>query len=550
VNAGLWFLIRRQWQGQLRSLLRRLRGVKGVATALLTLGVLGLLVWARMRAPTGTYESWAAGLDPDSVRRYGPPTALVLVVLGAVTGRGLYFRPAEVDLLFQAPLSRLDLLLYKVVSRAGTSVISALWLALFVLLRSGSFVSALLGYFLLLVFLQVSGQLIAVVREWLAARVQGVAHALAVLALVGLPLLWVGIELRHTLGGGMDALGAALGGSRPVQGLFAVTRPFFETLVATDPVAGALWATASLCVLAALVAATALFDVAYQEAALTRSRRVQQALARIRSGGGAFAQGRRVRGIPIPRLPRLGGVGPLARRQLLELFRNLRGVATMLTLVGITVTVAIVAPLLAGGDAVDGMDRGKAARTGIFTLLMASLLLTQNFAFDFRRDLDRMGVLKALPLRRSAVAAGQLLPAALFTALLQGVGIGLIALATGALGPLLFASFALVLLPFNWLAAALDNLVFLLLPYRLVTEDPGDLPFLGRLMVVMTLKLVSLSLLIAAATGVGRLAYAASGSLLPAAGAVAGTLALLCIPATGIVAWAFGRFDVARDVPA
>jgi hypothetical protein len=96
-----------------------------------------------------------------------------------------------------------------------------------------------------------------------------------------------------------------------------------------------------------------------------------------------------------------------------------------------------------------------------------------------------------------------------------------------------------------------DNAIFLLWPYRTVPEDPGDMGFMGRNMVVMGVKIALVAALAAGAALAASLGarLAGGGALVAGAGAAA-ALALACAPLTRLVSWAFERFDVSRDVPA
>jgi hypothetical protein len=67
----------------------------------------------------------------------------------------------------------------------------------------------------------------------------------------------------------------------------------------------------------------------------------------------------------------------------------------------------------------------------------------------------------------------------------------------------------------------------------------------------MAVKLLLVGMLAGAALLAAVLgARLAGGSAVAAGGAAAALLAFACAPLTCAVAWAFERFDVARDVPA
>lgn len=532
MNPGLRYLLWRDWLGQGRRLRRRLRGWRGFAAV----GALGLLIalGVAMRWLPGAAEGRPA-VSPELLRSLGPLFVIALALLATLTGGGLYFKPAEIDFLFPAPLGRRQLVLYNVLARARMALLSAFWIALLTLLRRDGFVQLLVGSFLALVFLQVLSQLAAVASAWLGARLPravrlGLGGALALLLVAGL------------------ARGAAPGAisleSTGLRALAWVARPPFEVMTAESYTVMIAWTGASLAVLLVLGLAIASLDVVFREAVISRSRRRERELARMRSGGGAFAGGPARSRLSLPRFPLLEGAGPLAWRQSVELLRNPRGVVTMAIVVAMTAAVAIYAPFVTGSGSGESLPISALAWTGVGAVVAATLFMTDNFAFDFRRDLDRMAFLKALPVSPLALVAGQLATVAVFRGLVQLLGIGAIALATGAISLSAWLAAAAVALPASWAAASIDNLVFLVLPYRVVPADPGDFGFVGRIMLVMGVKLVALALLAALALAAGFFTHRYLGGSIPlSAGAASALFAAACGPLTLAVAWAFRRYE-------
>ncbi len=548
MNRGLRFLLWRDLVGRTRAMGRRLRTGRGIAGALgvgLFLGAIGfvrILQWADPEAAPP--PSVAAG----QVRDLGPLVLLVLVALNTLSGRGLYFRPAEVGVLFPAPLTRRELVAFNVLARARLAALSALWLAIVIDVGGTRWPALLAGAFLALLFVQVASQLCSVAIAWLAERLppwpRRAVWGLALLALLA-PAANAALGASAA---GAAAAASAGAHSLPLRVLGWAARPCLELLTAREALPALAWGAVAFAVVVALVEAIARLDVAYSEAAFSRSRAFERTRARMRSGGGSLAGGPGSSRVRIPRFPRLGGVGPLAWRQCLELARNLRGVISMILVMGVTIGVAVLAPALAEADPARA---AFGARIGLGIVVLMSIVLTQNFAFDFRRDVDRMAALKALPLPAVAVASGQLVAAALFTTLLQLVGFALVAFATDAIEVRVLVALALPLPALSWAAVCVDNAIFLLWPYRTVPEDPGDMGFMGRNMVIMAVKIGLVSLLaIAAALGAGFVARHSGGGALVAGASGAIFLAVACAPLTRLVSWAFDRFDVARDVPA
>lgn len=548
MNRGLRFLLWRDLVGRTRAMGRRLRtgrgaaGALGVGLFLVAIGFVRILRWAHPEAAAPPLVAAAR------VRELGPLVLLALVALNTLSGRGLYFRPAEIGWLFAAPLTRRELVAYNVLVRARLAALSALWMALVFDVGAARWPAVLAGAFLALLLVQVASQLCSVAIAWLAERLRP-AHRAAVLALALLLVLgpaWA--PASAAAGGGLRAMAVAMAGSPVLRSLAWPARACLELVLAQDLASALAWGVAAVAIVVALVEAIARLDVAYAEAAFTRSHAVERTRARMRSGGGTLAGGRGSARLRIPRFPRLGGAGPLAWRQCLELARNLRGVLSMIVVMGVVIASAVLAPAL--GDA-DPARRAFTARVGLGVVVLMSIVLTQNFAFDFRRDVDRMAALKALPIPSVAVASGQLMAAALFTTLLQLAGFALLAATTDAFAARALVALAVPLPALSWAAVCIDNAIFLLWPYRSVPEDPGDMGFMGRNMLVMALKiaLVGLLALGAGLAAVALARLAGGGALVASAGATA-CLGLACVPLTWLVSWAFDRFDVSRDVPA
>jgi hypothetical protein len=97
------------------------------------------------------------------------------------------------------------------------------------------------------------------------------------------------------------------------------------------------------------------------------------------------------------------------------------------------------------------------------------LLLPTALRFDFRRDLDRLATLKCLPITPIAAAIGQTLSPVLIASLFQG-GVLAIAIVARSLPPHLLLITVLALAPLNLLVFVLDNLIYLLYPYRVQQE--------------------------------------------------------------------------------
>ena len=154
--------------------------------------------------------------------------------------------------------------------------------------------------------------------------------------------------------------------------------------------------------------------------------------------------------------PRFCGAGPIAWRQLLGV-ANYR--ATILFSLAVPVFLSCI-PMLAGHDPTTMLLHlvGGAVFYS-FLLLPAALML------DYRRDINRMTVLKALPISPMVVTIGQLLTPVLVCWGFQAIVL-MIGLLLGRVNGL-HAVFAWgLLLPVNVLIFAIENYIFLLSPFQ------------------------------------------------------------------------------------
>jgi hypothetical protein len=532
MSHPLVWLLWRDTRNVVKSLFSRLRQPRG-ALALAGLALFCAAVGFTTRGSPGFAQN---------VNTYGAPSVMALVMLGAFSPLGLYFRPADVDWLLTAPLSRSALVIYNVALRARTAFLSGLFLSLLPTWRGAGWWQAFTGYTLVFLLLQISGQWLAVVRAWLALHVTQPGRRLIAFLFAVLPLGAVACEMhaRRSL-----SLPDFVGASISLRVIGAPARPFLATAAAPTPLAWLATAGMSIGVLGVLIAHMCRLEVPYREAAVRHSERRAQRFARMRSGGGAFgastSTARRV-----PMFPHLAGAGPVAWRQIQELVRNPRGVLLLLSIVALVSAAAVLIPLLRGGDPELTVRMG---RTGIFLVTFLPLLMGDNLACDFRRDLDRMGQLKSWPISPLALAAGQIAPAAAFATAVQVIGVIGLVTATSAITTGV-ALLVLALMPVvSWVALSIDNLLFLWMPYRTVPEDPGDVAFVGRTFATALFKFAVLTGILGATLAVGVSALSLTGSRVAAVGVPLFCLLSACAGGTIAVANAFRRYDVARHAP-
>eukprot|EP00913_Durusdinium_trenchii_P028446 g26674.t1 len=179
--------------------------------------------------------------------------------------------------------------------------------------------------------------------------------------------------------------------------------------------------------------------------------------------------------VTLSRIRRLSGVGPVFWRQWVGICSYKGELALALVPPILLSLLPLLQPMTA---------RATFLHVVAGIVFYSFLLLPPALKFDFRRDYERLGALKMLPLRTPAIVAGQLAAPILIVSLFQ-VAIMSITVAFRPVSPAMFAIAAAVLLPLNVLIFGLENLIFLLAPHRLKQE--GIEVFL-RTMLVFTAK--------------------------------------------------------------
>ena len=540
MNRALWLLMSLQLRGWFRYLGKNLRTVRGVLLALVGLCVFVPWLGSALFAPH------VAGVEPRQLERFGPALLLLYCVVNVVFSsheRAVYFSPAEVQFLFTGPFSRRQILAYKLSLTLLVSVPVSLLMAAVVRVQQGWWVGVLLGMALVSVFMQLFsillGLLAGAVGEHFYSRGRWVV-GLAVVGVAGF------VALRA---GGSFAL-ADLADLRDVvfesQAWHVASWPlqaFFDVMAARHAAdLPAPLAVASAVVLLVVVAVFAL-DAHYLEASAAASSRLYARIQRMRGRQVNVEEPTRARVafFGVPSLPYWGGIGPIFWRQLTAAMRGMGRVLIVLFVFAI----AFGGPMLASGmgnaDAVLPMLAGVGVWLSVF--------LTALVPFDFRGDIDRMATLKTLPIKPWRLAVGQLLAPTLVLALMQWLIVAGCAALAPEQWPLLLAV-ALYIPAYCFLAVALENLLFLLFPVRIMAATPGDFQALGRNVLLVVGKMVGLGVTLAAAAVVGVPVGYLTDSV--ALGLVASWPVVVLIGAALIplVSLAFQWFDVGRDTPA
>jgi hypothetical protein len=554
VNRALFILMWLQARAVLRRTVRGAGTVRGAAFL-----AIGIIVFALWLGPTllGMSYSRHDTVDPAKVREY-LPAALLLACAAALMGTGdkaLYFSPAEVNFLFPGPFSRRQLLGYKLTKAAVGALGMGLFMSVAMRRFSQLWVAAVIGAFLSLLLIHLFTTCVVIIGQTVTAAAYNRGRKIVLAVILAAALIGIGPALASGGAGDAATLFHRFTASTAGRIVLAPFQPFARTFTAGSLPELLLWAAAAAGVNGVLLALTMWLDANYLEAAAAASQRVYERIQRMRRGvpGAAFAGGgegsgegagagkpvgaRFFRRLRVPRAPWLGGIGPVAWRQLTTAARRSGGLLFVLALSG-----AVFITFFVFGR------RGTDIKGAVFpAAAWFTVLIVANLKFDFRTDLDQMPWLKSLPLRPWAVAAGQLATPVL---LLIGCHLAMFALAAVMLPPLrrpLLAA-AILVVPFDVVLLGVENLLFLLFPTRNAAL-PGELGAMGRQVFMFMVKLVTIAFGAGVAAGLGVAAAMLSRSAAAGVAAAFLTLAAEGVALVPLVALAYARFDPSVDTP-
>jgi hypothetical protein len=551
-------LIALQLRGWGRYLGRNLRTVRGALTALLGGGFFVLWLLTVLLAPDSGVR-----IDPETLRRNGPAflVAYCLMNVFVTSGeRAIYFSPGEVNFLFAGPFGRREILGYKILLTLLVSLPSTLIVAALVRVHATWFLAAYVAIWLAVLFQQLFGMAVNLIVAGVGARAFNRGRRL----LLGVFVVVVAAAFVRSAGpvSGWQPreILARMAAAPAWQAALVPLRWFFDTFLADRLADLALYGGLALSVNLVLLGVVFALDADYMEAAAASSARIYAQIQRFRRGGMAAAGRGGKAGFSLPDLPYLGGVGPMLWRQLTTATRGLGRLALVLAVIG----ALIVVPVLTRSDDEEIRAPG-AVLVGLVVWL--TVFLTHLVPFDFRGDVDRIAALKSLPIVSWRLTLGQLLaPVILVTATQWAVLAAAAVLETRDDGLMLtIAAFAP---PFNFLLFALENLLFLRFPVRVMASAPGDFQAVGRNLLFMFAKLAALVTVGIASAALGVAAWLATRLVLEVAAVGFGpeealplarttglVVAWLTVSVSGLafvplVAWSFNAFDVARDTPA
>jgi len=561
-SPALALLLRLKLRGILRRQARRLRTPKGIALTLLGLCAFGAWLTALLFSFLQDPRTLAPDLAEGRVRAFALLFAL-LSLSSALTNRGLFLPKSEIERLFSAPLARSELVRYRLLAGALRSLLGGVAFGLFAARRMPNPPLAFVGIVLALQTLPVLNQALAIglgslgprAAAWL--RRVGSGLLLVTVVVLGAGAMWISSERvpgeMPILGGVLESLLAS--GSDPLghPALATATTIFvpWARLITADSLAAFWpWFVLALVLHGLAFEGTARLAGDFRETSLSTAARTAARRERMARGGGVAAT--RVSGDAARwRVPWLFGRGPLgalAWRKCAGLVRKARGTLwlSLIALAFIT---------LMAHFALDASSPDEARATPVLIAVLGTIYLCSGLRFDFREELERMDVIKSWPVGPARVFLATLVPQVVLVSLLVGATVLLQSLAAGHFGAhVVGVIVCLPFLVFTWVA--LDNVVFLFAPVRIVPGQDGFVQNAGRRMLQMAL----LGAVVAVMGTLGFLAFWAASAFVigPLQGSedaalLTGALGVLVelVLCAGVLALVGGavlrRFDVARD---
>lgn len=541
MDAALSQLLLMRLRGGLRQRFRQLASLRGLLFTLAFGGVIWFLIVSNSSPDTSLFGS--AALDPraysEQIITFMPLSMLALSLLTVLmtTGPTFHFSPNEINFLFTGPFRRRDLIFYKFGAYVAGAALSSVFITLFAKTETGSAMAVFIATLLTLVFVQLNSAVISMTGQalegsklakfrWPAIGVLGaitVATALYAWASPDRGILDLLSEFRHSWIGTVILIPYIV---------------FAELFVAPSGSDLVLWVLVAVIINAALLYAVIVLDARTADRALAENARLSNRWERIKQGGSFFATERtEVRSIR--RAPSIGGLGPIAWRQVLNALRN--SFKLILVFAGLAASIAPIS--LALGAPV------TQEQTLMIIYIFIAFILPRNLICDFRGDLSRMEIYKTLPIAPWRICAGQLV-----VQVLLGYVIALTIIASALVFEdsvttqvaLVLAAFAL---PLTFLIYAVENTVHLLFPVKLVAMGRADFEFLGRSIVEFIAKTVFVLAAVAASGVAGLVTFRMVGNTWVLPG-LASWLTLTSIGLLTMVALqlAFRRFAVAETI--
>ena len=540
MHSGLSLLARLRRRGWWRGSLARARTPRDFL--LIAFGAGMALAWVAALVVGGM--NGGAAVEIGEARGVAMGFALAVCVLSmaaGITHRGVYLPPEELEVLLSAPVSRGDILRYRLRSAILRTLPSAILVGIVLGQRMPQPIYAwpIAASWVLCSPILAQGLSLLLAAEgsrrarWAQRVPTGLLRVAALLILI--PVLLGVVDPEAFSDSSVLDLSGFLN-HRFVAVVALPLTPWVRGLTATSPGQAIGWGACCFALCGALFATTVRIKVDYREACLTTSRNLAKRRARVQAGGSVSALELRPGSVGL-RAPWWGGVSPVGSviwMRSTEILRHgshvLLMAAAQLGLV-VSMAVILVPDVLAGS---------------VMVLVLGTFQLSNVLRTDLRGDLERLAQHKAWPLGGTSLFLASILPSALLTGSLVGLAVVLRGLLVGGLTGLpVHMAIGLFALPLSLLWFGVENALFLVKPVRHIPGQVGSLQSMGRLLLhsMMSLALVLLVILPAVLSGIFVEHYLGADGRW-----IAGFVALIMASVFFVLVargggWALGRFD-------
>ncbi|HEX3582971.1 MAG TPA: putative ABC exporter domain-containing protein [Thermoanaerobaculia bacterium] len=314
---------------------------------------------------------------------------------------GLVFSEAEIQFLFAGPVSRRQLLIYKVLRQQPSILISSLLMSFF-----GFGTSRFIGIWLTFVTFSIYFTAVGLARARL--KLAGIGFLLR-LVIVLAALAGLGALLIHAFGPMphltrydsqvFHILDQPL--RTPAFRILLFLPRFFAAAVLPESVAQLGLSCLVLAIIAfAILQIAGQLNVSFEDASIHAAKKKESYVERARS----FRSGQRV---IFPRFPSPFRLPPKPSPELAILWKNL--IATMrISMVFMVVILAVFALLMGESIFMPSAIRGGAAAIALFICCFFPLIASNILSQDLRLDLQRIEILKSYPISGERLVAAEI----------------------------------------------------------------------------------------------------------------------------------------------
>lgn len=487
-------------RGGFRRQLKRLKKPSGVIFAVIGVILSGLWISSLVMGRGALGGDLPEGDVLRSWTQLGVFIFILLTGMSAVTVRGIYLPKQEIERFFSAPITRGDLVRYRLMVDFARTLFGAIVLGLLTFQRMPVPVFGFVGAMVTVFTLGALRQLASLVLGDAHSRIGGFFTKksllgpriiIGILVWILLMTLFMGSGYTERVLGGVNLLEQGSGWiMHPVaQALLAPLRPWAGMMTATSVPQFLGWFGLCLLILVILFELSARLPIDFRERSLETSRDISRRLNRLRRGGpiSAGEVSRRAAGRRIPWLFGRGPGGAVAWIKTASIVRKARGTLFVALLIVVAVTIGV--SVLLHGQGLE-QDRNVAEVVGpILIGFLGIMYMSGALRFDFRADLDRMEQIKVWPTGARRVFVATLLPQVILISVALAGAVLVRAAVLGLFNPaLVVIVLALPFVEFAWLAV--ENVVYLLAPVRFVPGQEGTLHHTGRSIVLFSLRML------------------------------------------------------------